>query len=71
MKNPHLKTFLHGSLFSFIAMFIGGVVNYLTRRYLALHLSEYNFGLFYGMFSFVCIAFFFTYYAMDMVKTAG
>ncbi len=56
MKNPHLKTFLHGSLFSFIAMFIGGVVNYLTRRYLALHLSEYNFGLFYGMFSFVCIA---------------
>lgn len=56
MMNTHLKTFLHGSLFSFIAMFIGGVVNYLTRRYLALHLSEYNFGLFYGMFSFVCIA---------------
>ena len=56
MMSGHLKTFVRGSLFSFSAMFIGGVVNYLTRRYLALHLSEYNFGLFYGMFSFVSIA---------------
>jgi len=56
MKNSHLKTFIHGSLFSFAAMFIGGIMNYLTRRYLALNLSEYNFGLFYGMFSFVSIA---------------
>lgn len=56
MMNTHLKTFLHGSLFSFVALFLGGVVNYLTRRYLALHLSEYDFGLFYGMFSFVLIA---------------
>lgn len=56
MKDTLLKTFIHGSLFSFAAMFIGGVINYLTRRYLALNLSEYNFGLFYGMFSFISIA---------------
>ena len=56
MKNTHLKTFIRGSLFSFTAMFIGGIINYLVRRYLALHLSEYHFGLFYGMFSFVLIA---------------
>ncbi|QSH41263.1 oligosaccharide flippase family protein [Lentisphaerota bacterium ZTH] len=53
-KRP-LLTFIKGSLISLIAMLLTGLVTYLRRRYLALHLTKEEFGFFYAAFAFVSL----------------
>ncbi len=55
-KTSHLQTFLRGSAASAIAVGIIGVLNYLIRRYLALNLSEYDYGMFYSILALVSMA---------------
>ncbi|MCP3968438.1 MAG: oligosaccharide flippase family protein [Lentisphaerae bacterium] len=54
IRNP-LLIFLKGSIISTAAMVVTGLVTYLTRRYLALHLTEEEFGFFYAAFAFVSL----------------
>jgi O-antigen/teichoic acid export membrane protein len=56
MKVPdHLKIFISGSFFSILGNLILGGVNYLTRRTMAVRLSEVEYGYFYGAFALVSI----------------
>ena len=47
-----VQFFLKGVAVSFSGMVLLGIINYLIRRYLVLHLSEVDFGFFYSMFAF-------------------
>ena len=47
-----MQFFLKGVAVSFTSMLLLGIINYLIRRHLALHLSTEDFGFFYSMFAF-------------------
>ena len=47
-----VQLFLKGVAVSFSGLVLLGIINYLIRRYLALHLSTVDFGFFYSMFAF-------------------
>ena len=49
------KTFLHGSIISFIGVGIMGIFNYLIRREMALELSLEDYGFFYSAMSLIML----------------
>ena len=55
MSESHLKTFIRGSAVSIVAIGVLGIVNYLIRRYMALNMTEIEYGFFYSAFSMVML----------------
>ncbi|MDD3703969.1 MAG: oligosaccharide flippase family protein [Victivallaceae bacterium] len=55
MSESHLKTFIRGSAVSIVGIGLLGIVNYLIRRYMALNMTEIEYGFFYSALSMVML----------------
>ena len=49
------KTFTRGAVISLFGVLLAGIISYLTRRVLVLHLSPLEYGFFYSVFAFVSL----------------
>ncbi len=56
-NNSVVKSFLHGSVISFVGVIIIGIFNYLIRRSLAVNLTQIEYGFFYSAYTLLCIFF--------------